>query len=66
MWYEVCDTDSYITWPYEIADHTCRITWVYNIFNIYKIYECISKEFIPTYTTGKGLNIYKKVKFEGC
>ena len=22
--------DSYITWPYQIADHNCRITWVYN------------------------------------
>ena len=22
--------DSYITWPYQIADHHCRITWVYN------------------------------------
>ena len=22
--------DSYITWPYQIADHCCRITWVYN------------------------------------
>ena len=22
--------DSYITWPYQIADHSCRITWVYN------------------------------------
>ena len=22
--------DSYITWPYQIADHYCRITWVYN------------------------------------
>ena len=30
MWYEVCDMDSYITWPYHIADHYCRITWVYN------------------------------------
>ena len=24
MWYEVCDTDSYITWPYQIADHNCK------------------------------------------
>ena len=30
MLYEVCDTDSYITWPYQIADHYCRNTWVYN------------------------------------
>ena len=30
MWYEVSDMDSYITWPYQIADHYCRITWVYN------------------------------------
>ena len=30
MRYEVCDTDRYITWPYQIADHNCRITWVYN------------------------------------
>ena len=22
--------DSYITWPYQIADQNCRITWVYN------------------------------------
>ena len=22
--------DSYITWPYQKADHNCRITWVYN------------------------------------
>ena len=22
--------DSYITWPYQIADHNCMITWVYN------------------------------------
>ena len=22
--------DSYITWPYQIADHYCRITYVYN------------------------------------
>ena len=22
--------DSYITWPYQIADYHCRITWVYN------------------------------------
>ena len=22
--------DSYITWPYQIADHYCVITWVYN------------------------------------
>ena len=21
--------DSYIAWPYQIADHYCRITWVY-------------------------------------
>ena len=28
MLYEVCDTHSYITWPYQIADHNCRITWV--------------------------------------
>ena len=28
MWYEVCDIDSHITWPYQIADHHCRITWV--------------------------------------
>ena len=32
-----CDTDSYITWPYQIADHNCRITWVYNkMFSINK------------------------------
>ena len=24
--------DSYITWPYQIADPHCRITWVYNKF----------------------------------
>ena len=30
MRYEVCDTDNYITWLYQIADHNCRITWVYN------------------------------------
>ena len=30
MWYDVCDMDSYITWPYQIADHNCRIIWVYN------------------------------------
>ena len=30
MSYEVCDTDSYITWPYQIADHNCKITWVNN------------------------------------
>ena len=30
MRYEACDTDSYITWPHQIADHNCRITWVYN------------------------------------
>ena len=30
MWYEVCDMDSYITSPYQIADHHCMITWVYN------------------------------------
>ena len=30
MRYVVCDTDSYVTWPYQIADHNyCRITWVY-------------------------------------
>ena len=28
--YNLCDTDSYITWQYQIADHNCRITWVYN------------------------------------
>ena len=22
--------DSYITWPYQIANHYSRITWVYN------------------------------------
>ena len=27
--------DSYITWPYKIADHNCRITWVYNELNKY-------------------------------
>ena len=30
MGYELFDTDSYITWPYQIAGHYCRITWVYN------------------------------------
>ena len=35
MGYEVCDTDSYITWPYQIADHKCRITWVYNKINYF-------------------------------
>ena len=29
-WYEVCDMNSHITWPYQIADHHCKITWVYN------------------------------------
>ena len=28
--------DSYIKWPYPIADHYCRITWVYNK-NVYQI-----------------------------
>ena len=28
--YKVCDTESCITWPYQIADHNCRIAWVYN------------------------------------
>ena len=33
--------DSYITWPYLIADHCCRITWVYNkcIYHILVIRE---------------------------
>ena len=30
MRYEVCDMDSYITWPYQIADHYCKITRMYN------------------------------------
>ena len=30
MLYEVSHMDSYITWPYQIADHHCRIIWVYN------------------------------------
>ena len=29
---------SYITWPYQIADHNCRITWVYNNMHILFIY----------------------------
>ena len=29
--YEICGTVSYISWPYQIADHNCRITWVHNI-----------------------------------
>ena len=49
MWYEVCDTDSCITWPYQIADHNCRITWVYNkslfqtchsVFHMFNIITC--------------------------
>ena len=28
--------DSYIKWPYPIANHYCRITWVYNK-NVYQI-----------------------------
>ena len=28
--YEICDSDSCITWPYQIADDNYRITWVYN------------------------------------
>ena len=31
--------DSYITWPYQIADHYCRITWVYNKYT--KPPECV-------------------------
>ena len=30
MRYEVCDMDSHIIWPYQIADHHCRITWMYD------------------------------------
>ena len=30
--------DSYIIWPYEIADHYCRITWVCNKMEEYYVH----------------------------
>ena len=54
------DTDSYITQPYQIADHYCRITWVYN-----KRYYDLVKKYVIAYRFTIPFSIYN-MYFVAC
>ena len=43
--------DSYITWPYQIADHNCRITWVHNKTLYHKMSNFEPDQSLTTHTT---------------